>query len=109
ALAAFLLDKGADANAGPGFTPLHWAAGHWNLELTGRMGLKDEGSEWGILEGLQGQAKLDLVKVLLAHGADANARASVNPRYESGGRMGGGGGNGGNMGGPSMAGATPFW
>jgi len=115
ALVKFLLEQHANANAGPGFTPLHWAAGEWNLELAGRMGLKDEGSEWGILEGLQGQAKLELVKLLLAHGASPNARAEVNPRYESGPRMGGGsnargsGNAGGSMGGPSMAGATPFW
>jgi ankyrin repeat protein len=109
ALVKFLLEHGADPNAGPGFTPLHWAAGVWNTELTGRTGLRDEGSEWGTLEGLQGQAKLDLVSLLLAHGANPNARAAVNPRYETGGRMAGGSNAPGGRAQPSMAGATPFW
>ena len=79
-LARFLLEHGADANAGPGFTPLHWAAGEWNQQVTGRMGLRDEDSEWSITGGLRGEAQLEFVKVLLSHGANPNARATSNPR-----------------------------
>jgi ankyrin repeat protein len=100
ALAKLLLERGAEVDAGPGFTPLHWAAGGGNVladgGVTGRMGLQDEGSEWSILEGLEGSEKIEFMKVLLAHGADPNARSTSNPTA--------GGGRG-----RSMAGATPFW
>lgn len=99
ALASFLLDEGADPNAaGAGFSPLHWAVGRWETNLTGEdLGIKaPPSSEWSRLDGLQGQAKLDLIKTLLAHGADPNARAVRNvPRF------GGGGG-------PNLTGGTPF-
>ena len=37
-LAMALLEHGADPNAdGPGYTALHWAAGSWHTELTGRL------------------------------------------------------------------------
>jgi len=32
--AKFLLNHGADPNLGPGFAPLHWAAGRWDSYLT---------------------------------------------------------------------------
>ena len=102
-LASFLLEQGADPNAGPGFTPLHWAAGEWNGQVTGRMGLRDEDSEWSITGGLRGEAKLDFVKVLLTHGANPNARAESNPRVVRP-RPGGTSRRGG-----TPAGATPFW
>ena len=102
ALGEFLLEQGADPSAGPGFTPLHRASGKWNAlqdgGLTGRMGVKDEDSAWSILEGLGGEAQLEFVKVLLAHGADPNARAEARPGYRGGGSRGGAG-----------WGATPFW
>jgi ankyrin repeat protein len=60
------------------------------------MGLQDEGSEWSILEGLKGEAKIAFMKILLAHGADPNARAKSNPTAGRGR-------------GRTMAGATPFW
>ncbi|RPI55853.1 MAG: hypothetical protein EHM55_06600 [Acidobacteria bacterium] len=75
-LALFLIEQGADPNAGAaGFTPLHWAAGTW------------EGGEanpvFGFSDAMSGipnrQAKLDLVNALLAHGADPNARMSRRP------------------------------
>jgi ankyrin repeat protein len=75
-LALFLIEQGADPNAGAaGFTPLHWAAGTW------------EGGEanpvFGFSDAMSGipnrQAKVDLVNALLAHGADPNARMSRRP------------------------------
>ena len=78
----FLLDRGANPNLGPGFTPLHWAAGEWPTELTGgTAGIIPGDTEWSPLGGLRGRAKLEFVKALLAHGADPNAEAVTNPRY----------------------------
>jgi ankyrin repeat protein len=95
--AAFLLERGADPNAGPGFTPLHWAAGEWHTELTGSLtGVLAENTEWSTLGGLRGEQKLEMVRMLLARGADPDARAAGNPRF-------GGAARGGNL-----AGATPF-
>ena len=66
-LALFLLEKGADPNAGDaGFTPLHWAAGTWESgEANPVFGFSDAMS--GIPDR---QEKLQLVKSLLAHGAN---------------------------------------
>lgn len=87
ALGKFLLEQGADVNAGPGFAALHWAAGDYGFAgVNGRLGLKDENSEWSQLEGLKGQEQLDFIKLLLAHGADVNARADAAPRADSGDR-----------------------
>ncbi len=61
-LAAFLLDEGADPNAAPlGYTALHAAVLRGNLRDRGVV--KDDPS-----------AGVNLVRVLLAHGADPNAR-----------------------------------
>ena len=98
ALAKFLLDKGADANAGPGFAPLHWVAGEWRDSLNGDR--RDENSAWRAFEGLEGPAKLELTKALLAHGADPNARTKRTPSY---------GRNVGGRGGDTRGGATPFF
>ena len=74
-VALFLLEKGADANlAGAGFTALHWASGSWETELTVTSITPDrEGEEWRTVAGLR-ERRIDLVKALLAHGADPNAR-----------------------------------
>ncbi len=74
ALATFLLEQGADPQAaGAGFTALHWAAGSWETELTGPRGiLPDADDEWFALGGVR-TGKLELVKTLLAHGANPNA------------------------------------
>lgn len=49
--AALLLGRGANPNMGPGFTPLHWAAGEWPTELTGAdNGIAVEDNEWAPLE-----------------------------------------------------------
>ena len=97
ALARWLLARGADPNAaGAGYTALHWASGLWETELTGPAGIetaRDE--EWRSLAGVPA-GKLDLVRALLAHGADPNARADRSPR-----RIGFGGRR-------DADGATPF-
>ena len=80
-LAAILLERGADPNAdGPGYTALHWAAGSWHTELTGRLrGIDTEGDEeWRSLNGLRG-GRLALVAALLAHGADPDVRLGRAP------------------------------
>ena len=98
ALARWLLARGADPNAaGAGYTALHWASGLWETELTGPAGIetaRDE--EWRSLAGLPA-GKLELVRALLAHGADPNARADRSPR-----RIGFGGRR-------DADGATPFF
>jgi ankyrin repeat protein len=79
ALATFLLDRGADPNAdAAGYTALHWAAGSWETEVTGEFGITADASEWRSMAGLRGEAKLDLVKALLARGANPNARTTRN-------------------------------
>lgn len=93
-LAKYLLDRGANPNkADGGYSPLHWAAGSWENDISGSLG--PEGYEW---IGGRGPGKLDLVKALLAHGADPNARLRRRPPrygYGSGSRL-------------NFSGATPF-
>jgi ankyrin repeat protein len=76
ALALFLLEKGADPNVGDaGFTPLHWAASTWENDLVNPVfGFKEPSG--GIPDR---QAKLQLVKALLARGANPNARMTRRP------------------------------
>jgi ankyrin repeat protein len=90
-LALYLVDQGADPNvADAGFTPLHWAAATWENGTSNPVyGFEDPMS--GIPDR---QAKLTLVKALLAHGADPNARMKRRPPL-SGGYT-------------DAAGATPF-
>jgi len=70
-VALFLLDHGADPNnIAAGFTPLHWASSQWESFTANPVyGFEDPMS--GIPDR---QAKLRLVKALLAHGATVNAR-----------------------------------
>lgn len=70
-LALYLLDHGADPNIGAaGFTPLHWASTTWeSFAANSVYGFEDPMS--GIPDR---QTKLRLVKALLAHGANVNAR-----------------------------------
>ena len=80
-LAMVLLEHGADPNAdGPGYAALHWAAGSWHTELTGRLrGIDtDADPEWRSLNGLRA-GKLALVDALLAHGADPDVRLGRHP------------------------------
>jgi ankyrin repeat protein len=79
AFAMFLLDQGANPNAdGAGYTALHWAAGTWESELTVRAITTERDGEWSTVAGLK-EGKLELVKALLAHGADPNARMKRAP------------------------------
>jgi ankyrin repeat protein len=75
-LALFLLDRGADPNVlDPGFTPLHWAAGTWENGLANPV--------YGFVDPIGGipdrEAKLQLVKALLAHGANPNLQMTTRP------------------------------
>jgi len=81
-LALYLLDHGADPNniAG-GYTPLHWASSQWESFTANPVyGFDDPMS--GIPDR---QAKLRLVKALLAHGANVNARMTKpQPQFAGG-------------------------
>ena len=74
-LAKALLDAGADANAdGPGYTALHWAAGKAESHATVPYAPSD--SEWAAQIGIPAEkGQLDLIKALLANGANPNARS----------------------------------
>jgi len=91
-LALFLLEKGADPNiADAGLTPLHWAAATWENGTANPV--------YGFDEPMAGindrSAKLRLVKALLAHSANPNARMPRNKPGFAGGFT-------------DAAGATPF-
>ena len=90
--ALFLLEHGADPNASDaGLTPLHWAVGTWESgEANPVFGFTDAMS--GIPER---QAKLQLVKALLARGADPNTPMTQRPPGFAGGHT-------------DVIGATPF-
>ena len=91
-LALYLLDHGADPNnIAAGFTPLHWASSQWESFTANPVyGFEDPMS--GIPDR---QAKLRLVKALLAHGANVNARMTKPPAAFAGGYL-------------DAIGATPF-
>jgi ankyrin repeat protein len=94
-LALFLLEQGADPNVlDAGFTPLHWASGIWEGGISNPV--------YGFSDAMSGipdrQEKLQLVKALLARGAQPNARMTRRPPGFSG--LGGGY--------EDAAGATPF-
>jgi ankyrin repeat protein len=80
-LALFLLEQGADPDVGDaGFTPLHWAAGTWEGGVANPV--------YGFTDPMSGipdrQAKLQLVKALLAHGANPNGRLTRRPGFAGG-------------------------
>ena len=79
--AAFLLSHGADPDLGPGFTPLHWAAGKWDTELNDLSNGVAEGNEWSAFGGLRESDRLSTVKLLLDHGADPNSRTERTPGF----------------------------
>ena len=75
-VALYLLERGADPNAGDaGFTPLHWAAGTWEGGVSNPV--------YGFSDPMSGipsrQAKLQLVRALLARGANPNGRMTKRP------------------------------
>src|SRR5262249_10228108 len=65
-LGKFLLEHGADPNLGPGYLPLHWAAGDWTSSPDVIMdeSLRAADNEWTPLEGLRGEEKAEYVKLL---------------------------------------------
>ena len=80
-MALFLLERGAGPNAGDaGLTPLHWAAATWEGGVSNPV--------YGFSDAMSGipdrQAKLRLVRALLARGADANARMAKRPGFVGG-------------------------
>ena len=81
-LALYLLDHGADPNnIAAGFTPLHWASSEWESFTANTV--------YGFEDAMSGipdrQAKLRLVKALLAHGANVNARMTKpQPQFAGG-------------------------
>ena len=90
-LALYLLDHGADPNAGDaGFTALHWASGTWEGGVSNPV--------YGFSDPMSGipnrQARLQLIRALLAHGANPNGRMTKRP-FIGGGYE-------------DAAGATPF-
>ena len=98
AYAEFLLDRGADPDLGPGFTPLHWAAGKWDTELNDLSNGVAEGNQWSAFAGLRHPDRLRAVKLLFAHGADPNIRTQRTPGFgiQVKGHLG------------NLKGATPF-
>jgi ankyrin repeat protein len=94
-LAIFLLEQGADPNVvDAGFTPLHWASATWEGGISNPV--------YGFVDPMSGipnrKAKLELVKTLLARGANPNVRMTKRPPGFSG--LGGGY--------EDAPGATPF-
>jgi ankyrin repeat protein len=64
-LAAYLLERGADPNAGPGYTALHQVA--WSRRLNKKFGPRNPEAT-GTMGGLE------LAKLLIEHDVDINAR-----------------------------------
>jgi ankyrin repeat protein len=85
ALAQMLLEQGADPNAdAAGYTPLHWAANKWETEFTTDYSFAPGTTEeWAAVAGLQRADKLALIKALLVHGANVNARLKKAPPQSS--------------------------
>ena len=91
-LALYLLDHGADPNIlAAGYTPLHWASSNWESFTANPV--------YGFEDAMSGipdrQAKLRLVKALLTHGANVNARMTKPQPTFAGGYL-------------DAVGATPF-
>ncbi|HEY1240758.1 MAG TPA: ankyrin repeat domain-containing protein [Bryobacteraceae bacterium] len=91
-LALYLLDHGADPNTlGAGYTPLHWASSNWESFTANPV--------YGFDDPMAGipdrQAKLRLIKALLAHGANVNSRMTKPQPNFAGGYL-------------DAVGATPF-
>ena len=83
-MALFLIEQGANPNDdGAGFTPLHWASGVWEGEQANPVvGFSDPMS--GIPDR---KGKMDLIKSLISHKADVNAKITKNPPGFAGGYL----------------------
>ena len=79
--AELLLERGADPNLGPGFTPLHWAAGKWDTELNDLSNGVAEGNQWSPFGGLHEPDRLRMVRLLLAHEADPDRQTARTPGF----------------------------
>jgi ankyrin repeat protein len=82
--ALLLLDRGAKADGdfkNIGYTPLHWAS--TKIEGIIQHDYQNAPGEWAALAGIPDHAdKIRLIKALIAHGADRNARVTKDlPRY----------------------------
>jgi ankyrin repeat protein len=86
-LAFFLLEHGAkpDGNAAvAGYTPLHWAATTFETSPITYPGQIAPG-EWAAMSGIPNrEEKIKLIKILLDHGAEINARATKRLLYQAG-------------------------
>ena len=83
-LARFLLDRGADPNViAAGYTPLHWASAKWQTTMTP---FYQHTPLAGELFWVPASGRINLIKALLASGADPNARVvkDAAPRYGTG-------------------------
>ncbi len=84
-IAKDLLSRGADPNAAKcGYTALHWAAGTWETihshDYIFNQTAVNKVQEWAVLAGITNQAaKHDLIRMLLAHGANVNAQTTKAP------------------------------
>ena len=84
-LAKDLLARGADPNAAKcGYTALHWAAGTWETihshDYIFNQTAVNKVQEWAVLAGITNlTAKYDLIRMLLAHGANVNAQTTKAP------------------------------
>ena len=80
-LAKFLLNKGVDPNAMKvGYTAMHYAAGKW--DGVDAHDFVEAPGEWNYLKGLRSYQKHDLIKALLAAGANPNLQLNKEPpRY----------------------------
>ncbi len=77
-LAEFLLDQHANPNIDEaGYTPLHWAVARWETGMT--HDYAEAQGEWATLGGIPAPRQLEMIKALLRHGADPNARAKKSP------------------------------
>jgi len=98
AAAMLLLTRGANPNlADAGYTALHWAAGRWETDLTTDNITSERPGEWHTIAGLQ-EGKLDLVKALLANGADPDVQMDGTPTRAGASRSPL----------PELVGATPY-
>jgi len=79
-LVDLLLENGADPNYDAvGYSALQWASGSWETSLDGVTGIRpSKEHEWYHMGGLR-EEKHRIIKSLLKHGADPNARLKKPP------------------------------